>query len=172
MEKLILKAKNGDRNAFTTLILNIEDELYKIARTRLNNEDDILDVIQDTIISAYKSIKKLRKPELFKKWIIKILINKCNDQYRKKQFIELNENIVGEIEIDSSKIDFDCLMKILNYDERIAMTLFYLEGYTTKEIGKLLKTNENTIKTRIKRAKEKIKNRYKGGIKIWKEIFC
>jgi RNA polymerase sigma-70 factor (ECF subfamily) len=166
MEKLILKAKNGDRNAFTTLILNIEDELYKIARTRLNNEDDILDVIQDTIISAYKSIKKLRKPELFKKWIIKILINKCNDQYRKKQFIELNENIVGEIEIDSSKIDFDCLMKILNYDERIAMTLFYLEGYTTKEIGKLLKTNENTIKTRIKRAKEKIKNRYKGGIKI------
>lgn len=166
MEKLILKAKNGDRNAFATLILNIEDELYKIARTRLNNEDDILDVIQDTIISAYKSIKKLRKPELFKKWIIKILINKCNDQYRKKQFIELNENIVGEIEIDSSKIDFDCLMKILNYDERIAMTLFYLEGYTTKEIGKLLKTNENTIKTRIKRAKEKIKNRYKGGIKI------
>lgn len=166
MKKLILKAKNGDRNAFTTLILNIEDELYKIARTRLNNEDDILDVIQDTIISAYKSIKKLRKPELFKKWIIKILINKCNDQYRKKQFIELNENIVGEIEIDSSKIDFDCLMKILNYDERIAMTLFYLEGYTTKEIGKLLKTNENTIKTRIKRAKEKIKNRYKGGIKI------
>lgn len=166
MEKLILKAKNGDRNAFTTLILNIEDELYKIARTRLNNEDDILDVIQDTIISAYKSIKKLRKPELFKKWIIKILINKCNDQYRKKQFIELNENIVGEVEIDSSKIDFDCLMKILNYDERIAMTLFYLEGYTTKEIGKLLKTNENTIKTRIKRAKEKIKNRYKGGIKI------
>lgn len=166
MEKLILKAKNGDRNAFTTLILNIEDELYKIARTRLNNEDDILDVIQDTIISAYKSIKKLRKPELFKKWIIKILINKCNDQYRKKQFIELNENIVGEIEIDSSKIDFDCLMKILNYDERIAMTLFYLEDYTTKEIGKLLKTNENTIKTRIKRAKEKIKNRYKGGIKI------
>lgn len=166
MKKLILKAKNGDRNAFTTLILNIEDELYKIARTRLNNEDDILDVIQDTIISAYKSIKKLRKPELFKKWIIKILINKCNDLYRKKQFIELNENIVGEIEIDSSKIDFDCLMKILNYDERIAMTLFYLEGYTTKEIGKLLKTNENTIKTRIKRAKEKIKNRYKGGIKI------
>lgn len=166
MKKLILKAKNGDRNAFTTLILNIEEELYKIARTRLNNEDDILDVIQDTIISAYKSIKKLRKPELFKKWIIKILINKCNDQYRKKQFIELNENIVGEIEIDSSKIDFDCLMKILNYDERIAMTLFYLEGYTTKEIGKLLKTNENTIKTRIKRAKEKIKNRYKGGIKI------
>ena len=84
MEKLILKAKNGDRNAFTTLILNIEDELYKIARTRLNNEDDILDVIQDTIISAYKSIKKLNDPNKFKKWVIKILINKCNRIYRRK----------------------------------------------------------------------------------------
>lgn len=56
-------------------------------------------------------------------------------------------------------------MKLLNYDERIAMTLYYLEEYTTKEIGKMLNINENTIKTRIRRAKEKIKSEYEGVIK-------
>ena len=171
MEELVAEAKKGDKDAFTQLILNIEDDLYKIARTRLNDQEDILDVIQETIISAYKSINKLKKNELFKKWIIKILINKCNDQYRQKIFIELDDNTIEEQELNNSKIDleenlnFDCLMKILNNDERIIMTLFYAEEYTTKEIGEMLKTNENTIKTRIRRAKEKIKNKYRGVIK-------
>ena len=61
MEELVAEAKKGDKDAFTQLILNIEDDLYKIARTRLNDQEDILDVIQETIISAYKSINKLKK---------------------------------------------------------------------------------------------------------------
>ena len=52
-------------------------------------------------------------------------------------------------------------MEWLNYDERISLTLYYAEGYTNKEISKILKTNENTIKARISRAKLKIKNKLK-----------
>lgn len=171
MEKLVAKAKKGDKDSFTELILKIEDDLYKIARTKLNNQEDILDAIQETIISAYKSINKLKKNELFKKWIIKILINECNDQYKKKTCIEFDEDIINKQELNSSTIkleetlNFECLMRMLNGDERIVMTLFYAEEYTTKEIAEILNINENTIKTRIRRAKEKIKNKYEGVIK-------
>lgn len=167
MYELVLKAKKGDKEAFTELILELEDDLYKIARTRLSNQEDIFDAIQDTMISAYKSISKLRDVKKFKTWIIKILINKCNDVYKNIHDIELDEKIINKLEFNKSIIDlednlnFEYIMGILNYDERITMTLYYLEEYTTKEIGRLLKINENTIKTRIRRAKEKIKNNLK-----------
>ena len=60
-------------------------------------------------------------------------------------------------------LDFNLILKDLKYDERIALTLFYLEDYSINEISKLLKTNENTIKTRLKRGKEKIKIKFLKG---------
>lgn len=170
MYELVLKAKKGDKEAFTELILQLEDDLYKIARTRLNNQEDIFDAIQETIISAYKSIGKLKKIEFFKTWIIKILINKCNDVYKNIYEVELDGRKSSESDFSNSivnlenDLDFEYIIKILNYDERIAMTLYYLEEYTTKEIGEILKTSENTIKTRIARARLKIKNNYKKGV--------
>ena len=50
------------------------------------------------------------------------------------------------------------MIKELKYEERIIIILYYSEKYTTKEISNILKINENTIKTRLSRAKEKIKN--------------
>lgn len=167
MDELVIKAKKGNKDAFTELIINIEDELYKIAKTRLINNEDIFDAIQETMISAFKSLHKLKNEKYFKTWIIKILINKCNDIYKtKKNMSYLNEEIRMENNyyLSNDNLNFEFIIKCLNYDERIAMTLYYLEEYTTKEISKILKTNENTIKTRIARAKTKIKNNYKGEI--------
>ena len=85
MEELIQKAKNGDKEAFTTIMLSLEKDLYKIAKTRLKNDDDIYDAIQETIIEAFKKIIKLKNTESFKTWIIRILINKTNDIFRRKK---------------------------------------------------------------------------------------
>ncbi len=168
MDELVIKAKKGDKEAFTELIINMEDELYKIARTKLINDEDIFDAIQETMISAFKSLHKLKNEKYFKTWIIKILINKCNDIYKTKKatIVSLNEDIkLDETNnFSDNNLNFEFIIKCLNYDERIAITLYYLEEYTTKEISKILKTNENTIKTRIARAKVKIKNNYKGEI--------
>ena len=84
MKELILRAQLGDVDAFTKLIKMIDNDLYKIAKSRISNEEDIEDAIQETIIETYKSIKKLKSPDKFKKWIITILINKCNRIYRRK----------------------------------------------------------------------------------------
>ena len=57
MEELILSAQTGNEEAFTQLIISINDELYNIAKTRISNEADISDAIQETMIETYKSIK-------------------------------------------------------------------------------------------------------------------
>lgn len=172
VENLIKKAKNGDKEAFTELIISIRHDLYKIAKVRLSCEADIEDAIQETIIEAFKSIKKLRKIASYKCWIIKILINKCNRIYqlRKKNQISYENLNLEELSISStnlttdSDLEFYYLLKGLNYDERMTIVLFYMEDYPIKEIAKLMKTNSNTVKTRLYRAKSKIKNKYKGGI--------
>lgn len=171
MEELILMAQSDNEEAFTQIIMMINDDLYKIARSRITNESDIEDVIQETMIETYKSIKKLNEPTKFKKWIIKILINKCNRIYRKKYkkevSIEKYEYGLNDIETNSindieNELNFYDIIKILNYEERIIIILYYMEEYTVKEIKKLLKMNENTICTHLHRARKKLEKQYGG----------
>ena len=82
-EQLVFRAKSGETKAFTELIHNIENDLYRIAKTRLNNDDDISDAIQETMIKAFQKLKTLKDNSKFKSWIIKICINECNTVYKK-----------------------------------------------------------------------------------------
>lgn len=172
MEELILSAQNGNEEAFTKLILSINDDLYKIAKPKISNEDDIADAVQETMIEAYKSIKKLNSPNKFKKWVITILINKCNRIYRRKY---KNDVSIDEYNLDDIKtnniidiendLNFFDIIKNLNYNERIIIVLYYMEEYTVKEIKEILKMNENTINTHLYRARQKIKLNLNGGKK-------
>lgn len=172
MEELIKKAQNGDEDAFTQIIISLENELYKVGRMRLECEDDINEAVQETIIQTFKSIKKVKKPQFFKTWLIKILINNCNKIYNKKKkniTVGYNESIIytetdSNIEKSNNKMDFFLMVKKLNYNERIALTLYYAERFTTKEISQILKEPESTIKNRILRAKNKLKIIIQGGI--------
>ena len=103
MENLVLEAKNGNKEAFTQLILNIKNDLYKICVTRLNNEHDIDDAIQETMLQAYEKIHQLHDNSKFKAWTIKILINNCNLIYkRKKKTILLSDEKNNIIYNDAS----------------------------------------------------------------------
>lgn len=77
--------KVGNEEAFTNLMIMLEKDMYKIARTRFNNINDIDEVVQETMIQAFKSIRKLKDPAKFKNWIFKILINKSNLLYKKNK---------------------------------------------------------------------------------------
>ena len=166
MEALIVEAIKGNTQALSDLIIAIEEDLYKIARTRLSCEDDINEAVQQTIVQIFKSIKKLKEPKYFKTWTIKILINKCNKLYRKIQkntFMEYDESIINLQISDENKIisnmDFFLLIKDLEYEERITCTLYYLERLTTKEISKILKEPESTTRNRKSRAVKKLQKK-------------
>ena len=165
MEDLIKKAKSGDKLAFTELMLQMQDELYKIAKIRLKNDDDVFDVIQDTMLSAYKSLKKLKHNEYFKTWIIKILINECNKIYKMEKYKrEDSYETVGSTLVSPDKteeiINFKFLCDNLNKEDGTIILLYYMEKYTDKEIGEILNMKENTVRTKRNRIKNKIKKFY------------
>lgn len=166
MEELVERAKNEDSEAFTNLILNIERDLYCIARSKIDNENDIDDIIQETMIIAFLNIKKLKNNSFFKTWVIRILINNCNKFYKRKKHKSIDEDEgikkVSSVEMDLSNIEFKDFISFLNEDERTILTLYYYLGYTTKEISKILSKKEGTICSKISRAKIKIKEKYKG----------
>lgn len=164
MEELVEKAKNNDKKAFSELIMAIEKELYIIAKTRLKNDDDIGDAIQETIYKSYKNIKKLRDNSIFKTWIIKILINECNNIYKKKRkySISYEENEMDKflaINDSSDDMEFEILIRDLDYDEKLILTLYYCSKYTVKEISKIAKIKENTVKSKMSRARNKIRKK-------------
>lgn len=168
---LVNKAKRNDYEAFCKLIEIIKNDLYLIAKTRLKNEEDIADVIQETIITCYNNIKFLRKETSFKPWTIKVLINKCNKMYKNPNNINISiesnsiNEYIGTTENNDEKLNFEDLIKDLSADEKLILTLYYYSQYTTKEISKITKIKENTIKSKISRAKEKIYKKY-GGINV------
>lgn len=165
INELVKKAKRGNKDAFEKLIIYYQNDLYKIAKTRLRENDDIDDAIQETIISAYQSINKLFNVSKFKAWLITILINKCNYIYKQKEknksvsydYIEAEKHISQRLEFESST-DFDSLMNLLNQDEKTILVLYYYEGYKLKEIARILKIKDSTVRSKILRAKKKIKN--------------
>lgn len=164
-ETLVEKAKKYDVTAFTELINCIENQMYRIALLKLKEENDVYEAMQNAIILMYKNIKKLNDVKKFKPWAIKILMNECFKIIRKnrlklEKYTEYDEKI-GENERNFEKIesdnDLNKLLEPLNQSEKMAITLYYGEGYTTKEISDILGESEGTIKSRISRAKLKIK---------------
>lgn len=168
MEELIEKAKNNDKRAFSELIIAIEKELYLIAKTKLKSDDDIGDAIQETIYKSYKNLRKLRDNSLFKTWIIKILINECNNIYKKKRKYAISyedkemENYIATNDEDGN-IEFQFLIRNLSSEEKLLLTLYYCSKYTIKEISKITKVKENTIKGKLARARNKIRNQLEEG---------
>lgn len=138
---------------------------------RLFSEDDINEAVQNTIVNSFISIKSLKNEKYFKTWIIRILINECNHIYKNKNeniFEEYNENSIKEMSRDYisdsiHKIDFFELVKNLNYEERILITLFYSEDLSIKEISNVMDIPLSTVTTKLSRARNKLKKFLEGG---------
>lgn len=157
----VYKAKKGDNEAFLALIDQNRLSIYRVARGILKNEEDIKDAIQNTLIKAFQNIHTLKKDEYFKTWLIRILINECNEIFRKnKKNILLDENIGGlkEQYIDDYKnMDLVRSINLLNEELRILITLFYFEDISVHDISKILNIPQGTVKSRLSRARSKLR---------------
>ena len=169
MELIIKKAQKGDKEAFIKAINDYLPQMYKVAKTRLDSDDDIGDAVQDTILSAFENIKNLKEIRYFKTWIIKTLINKCNDitaKNKKVIYVEdyneisKNKNMTTYDKDIEEKLDFTETLKVLNDDYRTVIILYYVNDFTTKEISEILNEKEGTIKSKLSRARQQLKQHY------------
>ncbi len=158
--ELVRKSKKGDSDAFSKLIKMYEKDLYRVAIAIVKNNEDALDCIQDSILKAYQCIGKLKKEEYFKTWLIKILINRCKDIISKeKKFI----SIFDVIKETSYKDNLECfeikeVIGKLEDDLKLLIVLYYYEDMSIKDISESLDISEGTIKSRLSRARVKLKS--------------
>ena len=176
MENLVKKAKKGNEEAFSKLILAEKDSLYKIAISRMKTIEDAEDVIQETVIEAYVKMHTIRKNESFKSWIRTILLDMIKTFYERKakKDIKIQTKLMENFEKDNvnniikteQDMDFNMLLNKLEDEYITIIILFYNDGYKVKEISKMLNMNVNTVKTKLSRARKKIEKMKQGGDKI------
>ena len=162
MQELVEKAVRGDADAFLELMEMNSLSMYKTARGILKNDNDVSDAIQDTILTSFEKIHKLKNPQYFKTWLIRILINECNQILRHYKKVNTIEQVPETPRQDKSLAEFEFKEMLEQVDEkyRVILVLYYEQGFKISEIAELLELNENTVKTRLARAREQIRSAY------------
>lgn len=164
--RCVTKARAGDADAFAELYSLVYKDLYRIALVNLKNQHDASDVVSDTVLEAYSSIKKLKDEKAFKAWIIKILtvkIKKKQKEYIKTRDFQEELDVLDSVEQEKADgINYGGLeimeeFRRLSEEERLVLSLSVVSGYTSEEIAKATGLSANTVRSKAARAKIKLK---------------
>lgn len=161
IEQLVIAAKKGHAEAFTTLISSQQERLYRIAYAYLHNEADALEAIQEVTYRAFNKINKLKDPAFFTTWIIRILLNYCSDERKRKRCFSSEPPLPESYVLDHIE-DFDLTFALEELDSacKQVIILKYYEGFTLTEIGLIMESPTGTIKTRLHRALEQLRVKF------------
>ncbi len=175
---IIDRFKKGEKAAFEELVLRYQDRIYNLCRHLLRNTHDAEDAAQDTFIKAYHNLDNFRPEASFYTWLYRIAVNTCLD-YKKKPFfgsffMKADE---GEEFIDEPVSDRPSPEKLYESKQigsalhngikklppklRTAIVLKEIEGLSYEEIADILGVSIGTVKSRISRAREELKQRMK-----------
>lgn len=168
-ENLVISAREGDDTAFGKLYSCVYKQMYYYAFSCLNgNEQDACDVVSDAVFDAYKSIRKLRNAEKFTSWIFKILYNKIKkkqSEYIKSRQQETSLETAEELHTDLhggeeiyDKCSLDNALEKLEKEEKEMLLASVVGGFTSEEISDFTGVKSFTIRSKISRAKQKLKS--------------
>ncbi len=166
----IQKVLNGDCSAFSYFIDNYKDMAYSIAFRILENREDAEEIVQDSFLKAFKSLKDFRLDSKFSTWLYKIIVNSALTKARRRKLI-VRSNDVSEIEIiEPEKIEtaysslsqadrhkyIDFALSKLSIEDRLILTLYYLNENSINEIVEITNINRDNLKMKIHRARQKM----------------
>ena len=147
-----------EREEFTRRVQAITDRLYRITYGQLREPQDRLDAVQNALLKAWTHRHKLRRPEYFETWLIRILINECHNLQR-RQRPQLPLELIAEQADEPASGNRELREAILQLPEkqRTAVILHYMEGYKTAEIARIQRVPAETVRSRLKRARAALK---------------
>lgn len=163
---IIKKFIDGDQSAFKILVKRHKEKVRNIVYLTISSSDLVDDISQEVFITVYRKLKNFRFESQFTTWLYRITVNKCKDHLRKKNvrkiFMPLQEG--GEVshlatsveDNDLSNVVMDAVSK-LPVKLRIPLLLKDIEGFSYQEIAESLECEMGTVKSRIFRAREKLK---------------
>ena len=190
MTELVAAIRGGDQDAFTELYNRTSQEVYRSARAVLRDEDEALDVQQDTFVYAYQHLDQLSDPEKLRPWLRSIAMNRAKSVLRRNTpvlFTEL-ENDEGEGLPEQADLSLDASPELslerketaelvneilgeLSDGQRAAIAMYYYEQMTASEIADALGVATGTVKSQLARGKKKIEDAVhaleKQGVKLY-----
>lgn len=147
---------------FEAQVVVLMDTLYRVSRSLLWRKQDQLDAVQNCLLRAWQNKDKLRDEDRFRPWLLRILVNECHTLCRTNRRIVYVEEINGVVEMSEPTL----LDEIQELPEkiRIPFVLHYIEGFSVQEAAHVLSIPIGTVKTRLRKGRELLKNMIGEGV--------
>ena len=142
---------------YIEIVEKYADMIYRIAYQKVLNRYDAEDIVQDVFVKLLSSKSYFRDEEHIKAWLIRVTINLCINY--NKSLARRKTVSVEQLDIPFTQQETGVLeeLYLLPEDERNILYLYYYEGYKIREIAKILRQKQNTINSKLTRARNKLK---------------
>ena len=179
----IARAKRGDEASFEALLSSCKEKAYNVAYRYLRNEDDAMDALQESFIKIYRHLNQFNEQSRFDTWVYRIVVNTCSDMLRRTKNKALREALYkheeqrdaiaaipdagagpGEVleQKEESAYIISCLEKV-GSDHKEILILRDIQGFSYEEIAKIQDCSLGTVKSRLSRARNRLKEVYLTG---------
>ncbi|MGN1458455.1 MAG: sigma-70 family RNA polymerase sigma factor [Acutalibacteraceae bacterium] len=174
--KIIPSALKGDNSAFEALYNITKDKAYFIALSLTHNENDAMDILQESYMKAFSNLDKVNPPEMFDNWFNRIVANQSKDFMKKKKPVlfddissditvdwdesEKNEDYIPEQSLDNNETS-RLIMEIINKlpeDQRLCILMYYYQDMSVADISSTLNLTVSTVKYKLSAARKTIKS--------------
>ncbi len=169
----IKRAQNGDGTALEELLLAYEKKVYTIAYRLMGNEADAADMAQEALIKIYRGVRGFKGEASFSSWVYRLTVNACMDGLRRRKRAPLSLEMVinngASLEDAASDTPETCALSlergediqkallVLSPEHRAAVVLRDINGLTYEEIADSLQISIGTVKSRISRGRQRLK---------------
>lgn len=166
-EDLLARHVKGDPDAFGELVRRHRDRLWAVALRTLGDREEAADAVQDAFVSAYRKAGSFRGEAAVTTWLHRIVVNACLDRMRRKSVRpvaddELIEAAERDVQLPDQTLEREVSMevsaalKMLPADQRAALVLVDMMGYSVDDAAQVLQVPSGTVKSRCARGRAKL----------------
>jgi RNA polymerase sigma-70 factor (ECF subfamily) len=178
-QEVIERARGGDAAAFNEMVLAYRKRILGTISRLIGRPEDVEDVAQEVFVRLYYSLDQLRTPEVFEPWLYRLTVNASYDYLRRSKrrgesrMSDLSEQQVmmadamagGKQDAEDRQRGevrefVDALFQHVSEEDRLLLTLKEVEGLSLKELEKIYRVNENALKVRLFRARQRVLKAY------------
>jgi RNA polymerase sigma-70 factor (ECF subfamily) len=168
---LLKRFENGEKEAFTELIIRHQKSIYSLAYRLIGDENDASDIAQKVFINAYSSISSFRRKSEFKTWLFRITINLCKNYFRsnpEKREVQLeglplshSETPLTRLLEEERKMRLKAMLNCLPEKQKLTIILRIYQDLSYREIARVINCAEGTVKANIFHALNKLRSMWK-----------
>jgi RNA polymerase sigma-70 factor (ECF subfamily) len=181
--EIIERAREHDSAAFNEIVLAYRKRILGTVSRLIGRPEDVEDVAQEVFVRLYYSLDQLRTPEVFEPWLYRLTVNASYDYLRRakrrnesrmadlsEQQVVMADSLAGGRQEDEEKQKgrvrefMDALFRHVSEEDRLLLTLKEVEGLSLKELEKVYRVNENALKVRLFRARQRVLKAYKSAV--------